>query len=496
LRTALFCPFTAGTVLWCTQGGGFTLTVAVRGTFSLAPGRELLLADAQEPVGDDRHDGDDPRRSLRAPSDLALYKPRADVVLVGSAYAPFRLPTEALIARLQVGELDKSIGVIGDRVWIDGPDGPEPSAPQPFTSMPLCFERAVRARDNPHGFDLAAAPAPGAPALPNLEAADDEIGRVRTIGFGPVVSTAASRRGLLTADGWAFIEGGGRGAVPAGFDFSFFNAAPRDQQLDFLRPGAPLVLTNLHRTHARLATHLPLLRPKAFLVPGEIEAGAELPMRCDTLWIDTDRALCTLTWRGVLNVASADEDALGSVVIVSETPARTVGLTQIARLLRDGFSSTTDGDGATDTLSTRREPRADSSPLSMRIVPLAAHAPKVIEAEDSSTPIWDELSSSELFELTGTDIKTLTGVRVEPDEPSTFRFSEAPPAPQHHELGPADYARIAAAVERGDAARVLFAYRLTLPDLPNLQRIWSERCAADAAFAASFQVALAEARGG
>ena len=87
VRTVVLCPFSAGTVLWQAQSGAWTLSVCVRGTFSPVPGREALLVDPQEPVAADRHLGDDPRNSLYAPSDLVPYKPRVDVVLVGSAFA-------------------------------------------------------------------------------------------------------------------------------------------------------------------------------------------------------------------------------------------------------------------------------------------------------------------------------------------------------------------------------------------------------------------------
>ena len=168
------------------------------------------LADTQEPVAGDRHYGDDPRQSLYAASELVPYKPHTDVILVGSAFSPGMRPVEALVARLSVGDLDKAVGVIGDRVWIEGPDGPEPSAPAPFTVMPLRYERAARAPDNPAGFDLTRAAVTGALALPNLEAADDEIGAGRTVGFGPVPPGAPSRRSLLQPEGAAWIEHGRR----------------------------------------------------------------------------------------------------------------------------------------------------------------------------------------------------------------------------------------------------------------------------------------------
>jgi hypothetical protein len=536
LRTAVFCPFTAGTVLWQSQSGTWTLSVCVRGTFSLVHGREAVLADAQEPVAADRYVDDAPRRGLYAPSDLVPYKPRVDVMLVGSAFAPHQQPVEALVARLSLGDLDKSLGVIGDRTWIDGPDGPEPSPPRPFRAMPLGDERAARARDNPHGFDLTQPPAIGAPALPNLEAADDEIGAGRTVGFGPVAPGAGARRGLLRPEGWAWVESGGRGPAPEGFDFGFYNAAPRDQQIDVLRAGDALRLANLSREHPHLETRLPDVRAKAFLVAGDMEKGVEIPLRCDTVWIDTERAVVVLSWRGVLGVEGPDEEALGTLVVAAESKGQEVGYAQIAKLLRDGGALTsTDGDTFTAArpLAAKLELPAEIDPDMMPTPgPMRAKRPRAtteasaeIIAEDSTEmpsptaklpaatkqivvfqpgesappPGWEELTGSDLLELPPPEeLKTLTRIDVRSlddglgDDPSTRPLLVRPPTPAA--LAAGDYARIAVATERGDAARALFQYGLGLPDLPRLQRECSARNATDPVFAQAFMQAVTEAR--
>lgn len=517
MRLVLLCPFSAGTVLWHAQGGAPTLTVCVRGTFALSPGREAELADVQEPVSADRHVGDDPRANLYMASDLVPYKPRVDVLLVGSAFAPERQPVEALVARVSLGELDKSIGVIGDRVWIDGPDGPEPSAPRPFARMPLRYERAARAPDNPLGFDLTRVPVPGALALPNLEAADDEIGLLRTVGFGPVLPSASARRSLLHADGRAWIEGGGRTPAPPSLDFTFYNAAPRDQQIEVVEPGGALLLENLSASYARLETRLPTVRPKAFLVPGDLDQGIEIALRCDTVWIDTDRGLLTLSWRGFLAVESADEEALGALVIAAESKGRELVYRQIAKLFRDGTSASTDGDTFSEThpFGAQKDgiqaPRSvDENAVTGRITSsttsgrlrVAAPSPVVIEHDEAAgPPSYEDITYSDLYEPTGTDEpKTSQHVQVrrpteDPfnEEPSTRPLLARPPAPRQ-DLGPVDYARIAVAIERGDAAAILFEYGLTLPDLPRLQRAWTERRAADRGFAQAFEREIEEAR--
>src|SRR5262249_15683436 len=48
------------------------------------------------------------------------------------------------------------------------------------------------------------------------------------------------------------------------------------------------------------------------------EGPQEIAMRADTLWIDTGRAICTLTWRGYVESPTAG----GVVVVATEAPGQ------------------------------------------------------------------------------------------------------------------------------------------------------------------------------
>jgi hypothetical protein len=308
LEIVPLCPFEAGAFLWEAQPGQPSLTVLVKATFALAPG-ELSVASAQDPLDEERHFEDSALASLYWPGDFAPVKRKVDVMLVGHAYAPHGQPVEALVARLTVGDFTKSVRVFGDRVWTrDAAGQVVPSAPSPFARMPIRYERAPLSADNPAGVDggvLAAA------ALPNLEPDDEAIIPC----FGPISPQWRSRRRLLDEASTFWAYGVARaprdgappiGAAPPRFDFAFFNAAPPDQQLDLLRAGAPVVLDNLDPEHPRLETRLPVMRPQVFRVPPpEISRGRveEIILRCDSLWIDTDRRVLTLTWRGLTDIA-------------------------------------------------------------------------------------------------------------------------------------------------------------------------------------------------
>jgi hypothetical protein len=313
--------------------------------------------------------------------------------------------------------------------------------------MPLRYERAARAPDNPTGFDLARAPTLGELALPNLEAVDDAPDTGQTLGFGPVHPAAATRRALLHPDALAWATVGEKGPMPRGFDFAFYNAAPRDQQIDLLRHSASIVLENLHREHARFVAKLPHVRPRTFLVSADGERSLEIALRCDTLWIDTDRAVMTLSWRGLVGLGTPEAAGLETLVVAAESKGKELRYKHIQRMLRDGASVSLDEDlaGETHPLAVRHDhvhafagspstpsaassrrpqapppsPPSDPAPsrddttgeseaktLERRLPPgLAAELAARYTAEPptaGASLIWDELSSSELLDVEST----------------------------------------------------------------------------------------------
>lgn len=311
------CPLRVTSVVWQPRPGAWALTAIIKATYRLEPLRSPL-SDAQElPADEDNHWDHDPARSLYAPSDRVPFKRRPEVLLVGHAFAPGGRPVRSLVARLQVGEMDKSIEVWCDRVFAQ--DG-QLLEGRPFTTMPLRWERAAGGPGtwNPVGMRFDASPdLYGAVAVPNLQPPGHHVAsRGETfapIGVGPVAPTWPSRAGRLTpesAAGWAarwFAL-----PLPEGLDASFFSSAPPDQQVDELRPDERIVLENLHPAHPRLVTNLAGVTPRA--VAERVEGTREeVRLVADTLWIDTDRGVATLVWRGSIGLRQPQE--AGRVVV-------------------------------------------------------------------------------------------------------------------------------------------------------------------------------------
>ena len=126
------------------------LTIVIKGTFDIIPGESAGISSEQIPVayGDELYDEEN-GGSVRFESDIAPFKPRADIVLVGRAYAPRGQAVEALDVSLRVGGVSKTIRVIGDRRWeFGGRLMPTyASDPEPFTVMDLIYERAFGGRN-------------------------------------------------------------------------------------------------------------------------------------------------------------------------------------------------------------------------------------------------------------------------------------------------------------------------------------------------------------
>jgi hypothetical protein len=310
------CSLPVGGRVWKPRPGAYALTFVCKATFALGPGK-LALAAEQQPIHEFDRSWSESVTSLYAASDLAPRKLRADVVLIGSAYAPGGVPVRKVVARLSVGDVDKSIEVWCDRTL--RADGSVAEGP-PFAKVPLLYERAAGGpgTDNPVGM-ARVRDAYGGAALPNLTLPGTRASQdapIAPVGFGPLGPEWPARRAKLGRSADTFSEDAWHEEpLPPDLDMTYFNFAPLDQQPGALEGDERIVLENLHGAHPQLAMTLPGLRPRAKVTGPGGERPA--PMRADTLWIDTTRELCCVTYRGQVVLASPKE--AGWVVVTLDT---------------------------------------------------------------------------------------------------------------------------------------------------------------------------------
>jgi len=266
-----FCPLKACGFEWQSPTGAHALTVVVKATYLLQPG-QAVPSEVQEPIHrDERTWDEDFGRSVYVPSDGAPYKLRADVVLVGHAYAPKRQPVRSVVARMVIGDIDKSIEVwcnrgfsIHDDQLVEGPR---------FLRMPLRWEFAAGGPEtnNPVGISFGAAPDRyGMVAVPNLQPLGVHLSQrsdtFAPVGFGPIGARWPGRVAKLGQYTGSFSENWWqKQSLPTSFDATYFNVAPSDQQVHEIRADERIVLENLHLEHARLVTNLPGLKPRAIV---------------------------------------------------------------------------------------------------------------------------------------------------------------------------------------------------------------------------------------
>jgi hypothetical protein len=314
------CPLAVASRAWSSADGSFALTVVCKGTFLLAPGESDLHRTQDPPNEEDAYWDDDDGRSLVAASEVVPGKAMADVIVVGDAFAKGKRPARSIVARIIVGEIDKSIEAFCDRAVLQTGELVEGSA---VTQVPLVYERAAGGpgTENPVGISPDEAPdAYGMVALPTLQPPGAHVAYrgdfIAPIGFGPIAPSWPSRVEKLGRSAAGFrADRWHERVLPPGLDPAFFNVAPRDQQLREIRSNERIVLENLHRDHERLVTSLPGMTPLGVI---ERAGGARSPLslRADTLTIDTVRGVCTVVWRGHVPLSHPRES--GRVVITLE----------------------------------------------------------------------------------------------------------------------------------------------------------------------------------
>jgi pSer/pThr/pTyr-binding forkhead associated (FHA) protein len=319
-------PFDVATMPWENADGKCRLTIVLKATFTIATDGNVKIADEQLPVlFGDQHFDDDPLAPIRFESELVPFKPRADIVLVGQAYAPKGRPVTQLDVQLRVGNLRNTIRVFGDRHW-EFPSRlamiPRISKPQPFTKMELTYQRAFGGIDaasarycaeNLAGIGFVGELSPKSmhdKPLPNLEDPQDLIhtwnSRPKPVGFG------FYGRGWMPRLGYAgtFDDNYRQNRAPKSPEnasYAFYNGAHPDLQVSgYLGGNEDVELKNLTPEGVirfRLPNLQPIVEVTRYKQTGPPERSRPL---LDTLVFVPDERRFYLVFRVVFSLPSLD----------------------------------------------------------------------------------------------------------------------------------------------------------------------------------------------
>jgi hypothetical protein len=309
-RTAL----AAWVVPWQLRGK-HSLTIVLKASCDLGPGG-VQPRTAPPAARGDAHLDDDPAATLLYPSDHALLKHRTDVVLIARAHAAGGWGTRADVA-FRFGTagngFERRALVLGPREWRDG----VPSPPRPFRSIPLVYERAFGGPGfarNPVGVGYGSSH--HGRFVPSVEDPVHLLARrgeeVRPMAFAAVSPSWEER--------WSKAGSTGRGrleeqwhTLPDDFDWEHFQVAPRAQQLDYLVGDEAFEVAGVRPDGEPVRGQLPRLAPRC---RAQGVAGArEVPLRIDTVVVDTVGLEVHLLWRGLVSVSSPDAPEVRTLTI-------------------------------------------------------------------------------------------------------------------------------------------------------------------------------------
>jgi hypothetical protein len=276
-----------GALAWRFRGA-LRITAVAKVTFAFAQDAAMTRVMPKPIVRTEVHHNDSPARSIRLTPDLIPYMNNADVLLTGHAHRG---------GAVRLGIFDGTRPLLDKTVLVQK----KGTAP-----VPLVYEGAFGGPghlDNPLGSH--------APTL--LDPSDDK----RVAGFGPIGRAWPARKRLLGPLKTRELAAIGVIDLPDGFEWTYFQAAPSDQRIPFLRGDEWIVVEGIHPVHALLRTRLPGARGVAVvhgLSRWGVTDGQPIALHADLLAIDGDEECCTLTFRGTFTVP--EDAALGSARVV------------------------------------------------------------------------------------------------------------------------------------------------------------------------------------
>ena len=271
--------------------------------------------------------------------DPAMPKPKGEALVWGRCFASHGRPVPASQVHFRLGPIDRTLYVFGDRFWKRTITGMTITDPVPFVEMPVAYELAFGGagyEGNPLGRGMGVvrtASGDEVYPLPNIEDPRCLIAspsdRPEPAGFGPLDATLPRRsKKLGTYDGkwleerWPFY--------PEDMDWTYFNAAPEDQQMEiFFRGDEKFSITNMHREKPVIESRLPSLRLRLFAEqamdvdkPEGERIFREIHTHIDTVWLFPHKERGVVIHRG--SVKTADDEALDvlHLFVATEDPSR------------------------------------------------------------------------------------------------------------------------------------------------------------------------------
>ncbi len=259
--------------------------------------------------------------------DIGMPKPNGEVLVFGDYYAPQGQPITAGHAQVQVGPINKSLSIVGNRYWGNMLG---PTAPEPFIKMPINYQHAFGGSEykpNPVGKGMDKIDVFGEQRLPmpNIEDPKHIITSIShhpaPAGFGPLDITWQERASKIgTYDGKWLKELAPNYA--SDLNWNHFNAAPKDQWLEgFFNGNEQIQILNMHPEDIPVQGNLPAFKTRCFYEQQQHDEKLfqELEMKTETLFLFPAVKMAILLFRGTANIATDDATDIPNLIVAYES---------------------------------------------------------------------------------------------------------------------------------------------------------------------------------
>ena len=428
------------------------------------------------------------REELAYPSDFVPWRPNADVLLHGHAYAGE--PSARIDAR---------VSVVGDAGAGGGWTPLARSfsvAGEPAERLPLSLA-ALRGPDGVSPIDPVGPRGPE--PVEEVEERAEEDGPTVSLGSGAQEAGAARPGG----------EDRGFYAVDAPLRMGGLSFAAPAQRCSAIPSDAVIELAGLSPGGGGRLVQLPGLSPHVILETPWVDRPIE--MVCDTLWIDTDRELVVLVWRGQAHVTGGGRHVQRIVVSLERDSAPRPREERERALARGGSSHALEAADlaapmpAPDPMLALEKYARWEEPVEPSL-PLERYAAVAAELGERREPRREALERHGLSEddwmlEERAWLEKMGDAAMRGDDALATRYGALFVAAQEALATPAerartmdDYATLKVAVEADGMTRALHERSMTMPEWMRLERRWTREAAADAGVRAEMERRLTVAR--
>lgn len=299
---------------------------------------------------------------------------------------------------------------------------------------------------------------------------------------------------------------------PADFDYSVYNAAPMSQRATELPKNGKMFLRGLVPGCEYVEAIFPTITPHAVLVSAH-DNRIDVPLRCDTIFFDSDRSIAAFVFRGDVQLIPPDIFDLRHIIVWTDEPHAHRSVDDVCKdLPRGAFGFTV----AAEDLAGGEPPGEPAEIDLVRYSTFDVSPEPTLSLEQYATisaelaegkPKRDEVLRRHLFDEDRWLLEerailgNMAEAAVKQDTAMAVRYGElfmtaqdALAEPWEKDQSVDDYIEMKAEMEaKGDPARVLGERQMRLAPWLRLERRFTRQALEDPSFAAMLEERLAVA---